>query len=153
MVSCDENGGAFSVKKAELYFKYSCRLIYRSFHWLWNIYVLGLQDTPRLICHAISTLVHRYFYGWNSYSYSSGSVDYCKVNYSEKDKICGGITRIPRRGRAGQASLKGGNVNAVAGYREQAKEVYGFEKDTVEQYNFDEDVPVGIYDNFSICIQ
>ena len=120
---------------------------------MWNIYVLGLQDTPRLICHAISTLVHRYFYGWNSYSYSSGSVDYCKVNYSEKDKICGGITRIPRRGRAGQASLKGGNVNAVAGYREQAKEVYGFEKDTVEQYNFDEDVPVGIYDNFSICIQ
>ncbi|MBO4996989.1 MAG: Uma2 family endonuclease [Lachnospira sp.] len=31
--------------------------------------------------------------------------------------------------------------------------VYGFEKDTVEQYNFDDDVPVGIYDDFSICIQ
>lgn len=31
--------------------------------------------------------------------------------------------------------------------------VYGFEKDTVEQYNFGEDVPVGIYDGFSICIQ
>ncbi len=31
--------------------------------------------------------------------------------------------------------------------------VYGFEKDTVEQYNFNEDVLVGIYDGFSICIQ
>ena len=31
--------------------------------------------------------------------------------------------------------------------------VYGFEKDTVEQYNFGEDMPVGIYDDFSICIQ
>ena len=30
--------------------------------------------------------------------------------------------------------------------------VYGFEKDTVEQYSFGEDVPVGIYDDFSICI-
>lgn len=28
--------------------------------------------------------------------------------------------------------------------------VYGFEKNTVEQYNFGEDVPVGIYDGFSI---
>lgn len=27
--------------------------------------------------------------------------------------------------------------------------VYGFEKDTVEQYNFDEDVSVRIYENFS----
>lgn len=31
--------------------------------------------------------------------------------------------------------------------------VYGFEKDTVEQYNFGDDVPVGIYDGFSIRIQ
>lgn len=31
--------------------------------------------------------------------------------------------------------------------------VYGFEKDAVEQYNFNEDVLVGIYDGFSICIQ
>ncbi|MCR2050939.1 Uma2 family endonuclease [Acetatifactor muris] len=31
--------------------------------------------------------------------------------------------------------------------------VYGFEKDTVEQYNFGDDVPVGIYVGFSICIQ
>lgn len=31
--------------------------------------------------------------------------------------------------------------------------VYGFEKDTVEQYSFGEDVPVGIYDDFSINIQ
>ena len=31
--------------------------------------------------------------------------------------------------------------------------VYGFEKDIVEQYNFNEDVLVGIYDGFSICIQ
>lgn len=30
--------------------------------------------------------------------------------------------------------------------------VYGFENDTVEQYDFGEDVPVGIYDGFSICI-
>lgn len=28
--------------------------------------------------------------------------------------------------------------------------VYGFEKNTVEQYNFGEDVPVGIYEGFSI---
>lgn len=31
--------------------------------------------------------------------------------------------------------------------------VYGFEKDTVEQYNFGEEIPVGIYDDFSICIK
>lgn len=31
--------------------------------------------------------------------------------------------------------------------------VYGFEKDVVEQYNFDEDVPVGIYEGFSIKVQ
>ena len=30
--------------------------------------------------------------------------------------------------------------------------VYGFEKDIVEQYNFDEDVPVGIYEGFTIKI-
>lgn len=30
--------------------------------------------------------------------------------------------------------------------------VYGFEKDTVEQYSFDEDVPVGIYEGFAIKI-
>ncbi len=30
--------------------------------------------------------------------------------------------------------------------------VYSFEKDTVEQYAFGEDIPVGIYDGFSICI-
>ena len=35
----------------------------------------------------------------------------------------------------------------------QMTTVYGFEKDTVEQYNFNEDVPVGIYDDFLICIQ
>lgn len=31
--------------------------------------------------------------------------------------------------------------------------VYGFEKETVEQYNFDEDVPVGIYEGFSIAVR
>lgn len=31
--------------------------------------------------------------------------------------------------------------------------VYGFEKDAVEQYSFGEDVPVEIYDDFSICVQ
>lgn len=31
--------------------------------------------------------------------------------------------------------------------------VYGFEKETVEQYNFDEDVPVGIYEGFSIAVK
>ena len=31
--------------------------------------------------------------------------------------------------------------------------VYGFEKDAVEQYNFDEDVPVGLYEGFSIKVQ
>ena len=31
--------------------------------------------------------------------------------------------------------------------------VYGFEKDMVEQYSFDEGVPAGIYEDFSICIQ
>lgn len=31
--------------------------------------------------------------------------------------------------------------------------VYGFENDTVEQYNFGEDVPVGIYEGFSIKIE
>lgn len=31
--------------------------------------------------------------------------------------------------------------------------VYGFENDTVEQYDFGEDVPVGIYEGFSICVQ
>lgn len=31
--------------------------------------------------------------------------------------------------------------------------VYGFENDTVEQYDFEETVPVGIYEGFSINIQ
>lgn len=31
--------------------------------------------------------------------------------------------------------------------------VYEFEKDMVEQYNFGEDVPVGIYDSFSIRVE
>lgn len=31
--------------------------------------------------------------------------------------------------------------------------VYGFEKDTVEQYSFDENVPVGIYEGFTIKIE
>lgn len=31
--------------------------------------------------------------------------------------------------------------------------VYGFEKDTVEQYNFGEDIPVGIYEGFTIKIE
>ena len=31
--------------------------------------------------------------------------------------------------------------------------VYGFEKDAVEQYNFGEDVPVGIYEGFNIKIE
>lgn len=31
--------------------------------------------------------------------------------------------------------------------------VYGFEKDTVEQYNFGEDVPSGIYDGFTIKVE
>lgn len=31
--------------------------------------------------------------------------------------------------------------------------VYGFEKDVVEQYNFGEDVPVGIYEGFSIRVE
>lgn len=31
--------------------------------------------------------------------------------------------------------------------------VYKFEKETMEQYSFGDDVPVGIYDGFSICIQ
>lgn len=31
--------------------------------------------------------------------------------------------------------------------------VYGFEKNTVEQYNFGEDVPSGIYDGFTIKVE
>jgi len=31
--------------------------------------------------------------------------------------------------------------------------VYEFEKDTVEQYIFDEDIPVGIYEGFTIKIE
>ena len=31
--------------------------------------------------------------------------------------------------------------------------VYGFEKDTVEQYDFGEEVPVGIYDGFAIKVE
>lgn len=31
--------------------------------------------------------------------------------------------------------------------------VYGFEKDTVEQYDFGENVPVGIYDGFAIKVE
>ena len=31
--------------------------------------------------------------------------------------------------------------------------VYGFEKETVYQYNFDEDVPVGIYEGLSIAVK
>ena len=49
----------------------------------------------------------------------------------------------------------------VAGVREywivdpekQHVMVYGFENDTVEQYDFGEDVPVGIYDGFIIKIE
>ena len=35
----------------------------------------------------------------------------------------------------------------------QTTMVYGFEKETVEQYSFGEDVPVGIYDGFAIKIE
>lgn len=31
--------------------------------------------------------------------------------------------------------------------------VYGFEKDMVEQYNFGEDMPVGIYEEFMIKVE
>ena len=31
--------------------------------------------------------------------------------------------------------------------------VYSFEHDTVEQYDFDEDVPVGIYESLTIKIE
>lgn len=31
--------------------------------------------------------------------------------------------------------------------------VYGFEKDTVEQYDFEENIPVGIYEGFSIRVE
>ena len=31
--------------------------------------------------------------------------------------------------------------------------VYNFEHDNMEEYCFGEDVPVGIYDDFSICVQ
>lgn len=31
--------------------------------------------------------------------------------------------------------------------------VYGFDTDTVEQYDFGENVPVGIYEGFSICVR
>ncbi len=31
--------------------------------------------------------------------------------------------------------------------------VYRFEKETMEQYSFDEDIPVGIYEDFSIRVQ
>lgn len=31
--------------------------------------------------------------------------------------------------------------------------VYRFEKETMEQYSFGEDIPVGIYEGFSICVQ
>lgn len=31
--------------------------------------------------------------------------------------------------------------------------VYGFENDTVEQYDFGEDIPVGIYEDFSIKVE
>ena len=31
--------------------------------------------------------------------------------------------------------------------------VYGFEKDTVEQYDFGEEVPAGIYDGFAIKVE
>ena len=31
--------------------------------------------------------------------------------------------------------------------------IYGFEKETMEQYSFGEDVPVGIYEGFSIKVQ
>ena len=34
----------------------------------------------------------------------------------------------------------------------QMVSVYGFETDTVEQYNFGQDVPVGIYEGFSIKV-
>lgn len=31
--------------------------------------------------------------------------------------------------------------------------VYRFERETMEQYSFGENIPVGIYDGFSICVQ
>ena len=37
--------------------------------------------------------------------------------------------------------------------KKQMVSVYGFEKDVVEQYNFGEDVPVGIYEGFSIRVE
>lgn len=38
-------------------------------------------------------------------------------------------------------------------HQRQRVMVYGFENDTVEQYDFEETVPVGIYEGFSINIQ
>ena len=35
----------------------------------------------------------------------------------------------------------------------QTTMVYGFEKDIVEQYNFGEEVPAGIYDGFAIKVE
>lgn len=35
----------------------------------------------------------------------------------------------------------------------QMTTVYAFEKNTVEQYNFEEDIPVGLYEGFSIKIE
>ncbi len=31
--------------------------------------------------------------------------------------------------------------------------VYGFESESVEQYSFGEDIPVGIYEGFSIAVE
>ena len=50
-------------------------------------------------------------------------------------------------------SSKGVREYWIIDIEKQMTTVYGFEINTVEQYFFGEDVPVGIYEGFSIKVQ
>lgn len=56
----------------------------RGFYRAWNICILGLQDAPWFICHAVCSMVHRYFSLWHIYD--------CRLN-------CGGPYKADNPGQ------------------------------------------------------
>ena len=83
--NCDKRG-IWDVKKAEPNYKYNNRFFCRSFHWMWNICILGCKKTPWFICYTISTVVHKYFCLWHSYANFCDSGGYCEADHPKKDE-------------------------------------------------------------------
>ena len=69
------------------------------------------------------------------------------INYVEPDLsvICNS-SKLDEKGCRGAPDW-------IVDPEKQMTTVYGFEKDTMEQYDFGEEIPVGIYEGFSLRIQ